>query len=279
MNRDVGIIRTGRDCERVPLVVGHKWTIDKQPLAGLVPERRLGELDLNGVMYQDHVLDPRLSPGPNFPVKSLDQVQATADQLPAPPIIPNAVSPPVGGIEGAIRVHRVADEATGSMCVHGEHKGNEEMVGVPEGFERLLSDAGVSGGVHQQHAEEHDVSSDTAGLGVVDIKCAKGADLRLFNVVKVDIMGRDVDDGPEKQLVSNLAMKPNGLVERYPFDLWADDAEQGPTHGQQDDRCVHTQDQAGTTGDPDRIFQSIERRQAGISHLFPPMPKEEREIC
>lgn len=38
------------------------------------------------------------------------------------------------------------------MGVEAEEEGDEEVVRVPEGFERLLSDFGVRGGVHEEHA-------------------------------------------------------------------------------------------------------------------------------
>ena len=41
---------------------------------------------------------------------------------------------------------------------------------VPEGLETLIADLAVRSCVHEDHNEEHEVPSDTAGLGVVDIK-------------------------------------------------------------------------------------------------------------
>ena len=63
------------------------------------------------------------------------------------------------------------------------------MVSVPEGLERLLADAVVGGGVHQEHAEQHDVAGDTTRLGVVDLDGSDRADLTLLNIVEAIFKG------------------------------------------------------------------------------------------
>ncbi len=55
-------------------------------------------------------------------------------------------------------------------------------MGVPEGLERLLPDAMVRRGVHEEHAKEHDVACDAAGLSIVDLDRGDRTDLRLLNV-------------------------------------------------------------------------------------------------
>lgn len=62
------------------------------------------------------------------------------------------------------------------------------MVGVPEGFEGLLADTVVSCCVHEEHTQEHDVTCDAAGLGVVNFESRLGPDLVLFDIEKVDIV-------------------------------------------------------------------------------------------
>jgi hypothetical protein len=56
------------------------------------------------------------------------------------------------------------------MSVHAEQERHEQMVGVPESLKRLLSDPVVGSGVYQQHAEQHDVSSNATSLGVMDLQ-------------------------------------------------------------------------------------------------------------
>jgi hypothetical protein len=78
----------------------------------------------------------------------------------------------------------ISYEAASRVCVHAEEKRNEEMVGVPEGFEGLLSDPVVSGRVHQKHEQKHHMSSNSTCLGVVDLECNLWSHLRSFNVEK-----------------------------------------------------------------------------------------------
>jgi hypothetical protein len=46
----------------------------------------------------------------------------------------------------------------------------------------LLANAVVGGGVHQQHDEQHGVSSDTTSFAVVDLESDLGSDLGALNV-------------------------------------------------------------------------------------------------
>lgn len=53
------------------------------------------------------------------------------------------------------------------MGVESQHKGNEQVVGIPKGLEGLLADATVRGGIHEHHAQEHDMACDPARFGEV----------------------------------------------------------------------------------------------------------------
>ncbi len=55
---------------------------------------------------------------------------------------------------------------------------------IPESFEGLLPNTVVSSRVHQQHAEEHDMSGNTTGLSVVDLDRCRRPDLCFFHVVE-----------------------------------------------------------------------------------------------
>lgn len=86
--------------------------------------------------------------------------------------------------EGGKGVGGVTDEATNGVGVQAEKERNEEMVGVPEGLERLLSDAVVGGGIHEQHAEQHNVTRNATGLSVMNLDCGNRSDLSLLHVVE-----------------------------------------------------------------------------------------------
>ena len=68
------------------------------------------------------------------------------------------------------------------MGVKSEKERDEEVVGVPECFIGLLADSNVGGGVHHEHAEEHDMARDAPDLGVVYLYCCLGSYLVSFNI-------------------------------------------------------------------------------------------------
>lgn len=70
------------------------------------------------------------------------------------------------------------------MRVHAEQERHEQMMSVPEGLEGLLSDPVVGRGVHEEHAEQHDVARDASCLCVVDLEGDLGSDLALLYVVE-----------------------------------------------------------------------------------------------
>jgi hypothetical protein len=86
--------------------------------------------------------------------------------------------------EGRVRVGAVTHEAAGRVRVQREQERNEKVVGVVEGLVRLLADLRVRGRVHEEHAQQHDVAGDAAGLGVVDLDRGLGADLRALDIVE-----------------------------------------------------------------------------------------------
>jgi len=166
---DIRVLRARSDGKRMPLVVADFWAVEEEPLSGLVLHAGLGELDLHGVccllackMYTvrevltvwvtDDPDDLSLPSAADFAVQAVHQVQATSKKLPSPALITDAMSPEVFFVERRVSRDGVANEAAGRMRVHAEQERNEQVVGVPESLERLLSDPVVGGGVDQQHA-------------------------------------------------------------------------------------------------------------------------------
>lgn len=76
----------------------------------------------------------------------------------------------------------VPHEAPNCVGVQSEEKGNKQVVGVPERLEGLLANPVMGGRVHQEHAKEHDMASDTTWLGVVDLDGCHWPDLCLLDV-------------------------------------------------------------------------------------------------
>lgn len=55
---------------------------------------------------------------------------------------------------------------------------------VPKGLEALLANFVMGCGIHQQHAQKHDMSCNSSGLRVVNLKSGNRSNLVLFNVEK-----------------------------------------------------------------------------------------------
>jgi hypothetical protein len=70
------------------------------------------------------------------------------------------------------------------MGVEGQCKRNEEVVRVPECFVCLLPNTMMSSGIHQHHAQEHDVACDTSGSCEMDLNSQLRTDLIFLDVVE-----------------------------------------------------------------------------------------------
>ena len=123
-----------------------------------------------------------LAPAANLSVEAVEEVQAATDKLPSPTLITNAMGPEVIVIKRRKVGNCVTDEAAGRVGVHAEQEGDEEVVRVPECLERLLADPVMGSSVDQQHAQQHNVSGDTASFCVVNLKSDLGSHLHTFNV-------------------------------------------------------------------------------------------------
>lgn len=68
-------------------------------------------------------------------VQTLDQIDATAKQLPSPALVTYAMVPEVGSSKRRMWLHAVAHETVGCVSIHAEQEWNEQMMCVPERFE------------------------------------------------------------------------------------------------------------------------------------------------
>lgn len=55
---------------------------------------------------------------------------------------------------------------------------------VPKGLEALLANLMMGRGIHQEHAEKHDMSRNSSGLRVVNLDSSHRPELVFFNVEK-----------------------------------------------------------------------------------------------
>lgn len=130
----------------------------------------------------NNLAHPRLPPNPPLPPHPLPQKPRRHHQFPPPPLIPLTMAPKRSSRKRTITFHRVPHKTSRGVRIHGQEEDNVEVVGVVEGFEGLLTDLGMRGRVHQEHAEQHDVPGDAAGLGVEDLDGGEGAELGALDV-------------------------------------------------------------------------------------------------
>jgi hypothetical protein len=194
------------------------------------------------------------TPAANLTVHAVEQVETAAYKLPSPTFVTNAVGPEVVMVERGEGGSGVTDKTAGGVGVHAEQERDKEVVSVPEGLKRLLSYPVVSGRVDQQHAEKHNVSSNTASFGVVDLESNLRANLSTLNVeeaeivsnlqisehgeILLDVMGTSMENREEEHGVCDLFVEPHVLVERRPSNLWSEPSENVSAHGHNDHHSV-----------------------------------------
>lgn len=115
--------------------------------------------------------------------------------------------------EWRVRLHTVANEATGGVRIHRQEERNKQVVRVPKRLVALLSYLGVRCGVHQHHAQQHNMSSDPSGLSIVDLYCRLFPNLRALHVEEVHVMCGRVNDCPEEHAISYLSMEPLTFIQ------------------------------------------------------------------
>jgi hypothetical protein len=92
--------------------------------------------------------------------------------------------------EGGEGVRGVSHEASSGMGVESQHKWNKQVMCIPKSLIGLLANAMVGGGIHEHHAQKHDMPSDTTCLGKVDLDCSLRADLIFFEVVEASMFSK-----------------------------------------------------------------------------------------
>ena len=134
-----------------------------------------------------------ISPGPNLSIDSFNHIDSSSPQLPSPALIAQAMIPERLSCKGRVGVQTVADETSSSMGVESQQEGDEQMVRVPEGLEGLCSNPVVCRGIHQEHAQKHNVASDPASLSVVNLHCRHGTKLVSFDIEEAVDCGQRID--------------------------------------------------------------------------------------
>lgn len=71
----------------------------------------------------------------DLPVGTLHEVESSSPKLPSPAEVADAVVPVILSSKWRVRQGGIAHEAASGVGVQSQEKGNEEVVGVPEGLE------------------------------------------------------------------------------------------------------------------------------------------------
>lgn len=209
----------------MPLVVADFWAVQEEPLARLVLHAGLGELDLDSIwmllvaclrkrrrkltIWMTNDLDDSgLASAADLTIETVTEIKTAAYKFPTPTLVTNAMGPEVLLVERGKGRCGITDEAACCVRVHAEQERDEQVVRVPKGLKRLLSDPSMGSGVDEQHAKQHDVSSDTTSFGVVDLESDLWSYLGNLNVVEVDVVGTSVEDREEEHGVGDLTMEP-----------------------------------------------------------------------
>lgn len=76
-----------------------------------------------------------------------------------------------------VRVRRVAHKASSSMGVETEHKEESQVMRIPKCFETLAADLVMCSRIHKHNNEEHEMTSDTTRLVIMDLDHGLGPNL------------------------------------------------------------------------------------------------------
>ena len=119
----------------------------------------------------EHLGQPCCPPGPDLSVDALAEVDDAWPDSEPPALVAKTVFRRVEreGVD-VVGTSAVSDEAACCVRVQSDHEEECEMVGVPERLKALLANFVMRRAVHEHHDEQHEVSSDTTGLSIVNIE-------------------------------------------------------------------------------------------------------------
>lgn len=253
----IGIFGGRGDGERMPLEFGNVGDLEEDPLTGGILEARLDHAEFHCTRGVNEDLVEFGSPAStDFTPDSFAEVEDTGPDDSTPREVTNAN---IGVVKGKGVRERgecgSTDKASGGVGVETDHEEKGEMMRVPECLEALLADLLMCGTVHDDHDEEHEMTSDSSGLLVVNVEGVSGTDLcsRLereyerckealtttFDIDKVDIMSSGMNHSPKRHGISDLTMEPNVLVCReQPSHTWTNDTDDIPEHGDENEETI-----------------------------------------
>jgi len=281
MDRNIRIIGSGSDSEWMPLPAGDVGNLNKEPLASDVFETRLNNTELHGTTGMNKNLGQTSGPsGSDLSVNSLAEVDDTGPNSEPPALIAQAM---LGRVKwesiGIVGSRGVTDEATSSMGVKTDHEKEGKVVGIPKGFKALCANLVVGGSIHQNHDKKHEMTSDAASLGIMNVQSNFRPDLGSLDIEEVNIVGSCVNHGPESHGVCDLTMEPDIFVSREkPGETGTNNANDVAKHGHENQTSVEGKYETCTSGGPDGPFQAIQRSQFLVCFLAVPSITKQEEM-
>lgn len=273
MDRHIGIFRSRSDGKGMPLELGDFGALEEEPLTGSVLEAWLGDPEFHGTRgVNEDFVELGSTTSTDLTIDAFAKVNDARPDGSTPGHVSEA---DIGVVKGECVCELwqggTTDKASSGVGVEADHEEKGEMMGVPESLEALLADLVVGGRVHDDHEEEHDMTGDSTRLLVVDVKGISRTELATLDVDKVDIVGSSVDHCPESHRVRDLTMEPNVLIcGEEPSHVRANDPDNVPEHGDEDEEAIETQDETSTPRSPHGEFERVETCKSGICHLGVP---------
>lgn len=263
VDRNIRVFWGGGDGKRMPLELGNFRDLDEQPLPGGVFEAGLHDTEFHGPTGVNENLGQSGGPArSDFTVDALSKVENTRPNDESPAEVSQAMLRAVEGEHcNVIGIGGVTDETASGVSVQSDHEEERKMMGVPESLKALLADFVVGRGVHQDHDQQHEVTSNSTRLGVVDLEGGLLSDLGTLDIDEIDIVGSGVNHSPESHRVGNLSVEPDVFVGREcPGELGTNDTDKVAQHREKDKTTIVSQDETSTARAPDGEGKTVQCR-------------------
>lgn len=153
-----------------------------------------------------HPFELCFPPRPHLSPYSLPEIQYPGPDRKPPALVPQAM---IRTIEREICLkvwgRRVPYETACGMRVERDHEEERQVMRVPKRLKALGADFMMGSAVHDEHKEDHEMSSYSSRLGVVNLQCQLRSELALFDVYEVYVVGGRVNHCPEGHCVAGKA--------------------------------------------------------------------------
>lgn len=248
MHGEVILFRSTRECERVPLEIGHFRAREEDILTGFSSRLLFLDVEFHNVgrvLYDFGDVGP--VPRAYFAQDALSNPDNSANE----PVTPKHANV----VERAVRGPVGLDHAPHAMELPADEKDDEQMVAVPEFLKVGTATLFHGKEYDQEKTSGHDPACDAWSRGEVgQSECAdlsRGSRLHHSQSGKIDHMGHDVDhtecsDGPSRRLVEiNVFLEGDDVVKGG----LAKERDEIAANREEDENDINVEYQRSGTGD------------------------------